>query len=354
MGIYEREYVRVGPRSQSGLGSLGFISVNSWIILLNVAVFFLDVLSSPYATPVVVDLKIDPDADLRYVRVLPVVHDALARVVPPEAYRRIRPDARLYEPVIDTRTGTRAGTATVALMSPIQKWGHFSTARGFFGIELWRFVSFQFLHANITHLLFNMFGLWVFGGMVEQYLGARRYAAFYLTCGIFGAVSYLILNFLGNLVPPNLPAKYPLLLLDSIYTPLIGASAGVFGVLLACAFIAPNAMVMLLFPPVPLKLKWMAYGYFALAAWNLIRQGANAGGDAAHIGGALAGAFFIRRAHLLRDFFEVLGPRRGRRARDIPRSEIDRILAKVATQGLRSLSDEEKRILQDASERMRR
>jgi membrane associated rhomboid family serine protease len=357
MGIYEREYVRVGPRSKSGLGSLRFISVNSWIILINVLVFALDMFSSPYATPTVIDLKLNADADPRFVAIAPVIHDGMGQVVPPTVLPRVPPGTPLYQPVIDKRTRARVGTATVALMGPVQQWGHFSTALGFFHIELWRFVTFQFLHANITHLLFNMFGLWVFGGMVEQYLGSRRYAAFYLTCGIFGAVSYLALNFLGNLLPAGaagVPSKLPLLLPDSIYTPLIGASAGVFGVLMACAFIAPNAMVMLLFPPIPLKLKWMAYGYFALAAWNLIFGGRNAGGDAAHIGGALAGAFFIRRAHLLRDFFEVLGPRRGRRVREIPRSEMDRILAKVAREGLRSLSDEEKRILHDASERMRR
>jgi membrane associated rhomboid family serine protease len=238
-------------------------------------------------------------------------------------------------------------------MSPVEAWGHFSTATGFLVIQLWRFVTFQFLHANITHLLFNMFGLWVFGGMVEQYLGSKRYAAFYLTCGIFGAVSYLILNLLGNLTSWHLPGVLP----ASLYTPLLGASAGVFGVIMASAFIAPNAMVVLLFPPIPLKLKWMAYGYVVLALFNLLSGGRNAGGDAAHIGGAIAGAFFIRNAHLLRDFFEVFGPggRSGRSPRgDIPQGEVDRILRKVAQQGLRSLTDSDKRTLQRASERMKR
>src|SRR5262249_21154560 len=153
--------------------------------------------------------------------------------------------------------------------TPLQAYGHFSTALGFFGLQLWRFITFQFLHASLMHVLMNMFGLWVFGGMVEEYLGSKRYFAFYLTCGIFGGVSYLALNFLGNLFPP---VHLPFLLPDSIYTPLVGASAGVFGVIMACAFIAPNAMVVLFFPPVPLRLKWLAYGYVALAAWNLFRN----------------------------------------------------------------------------------
>src|SRR5947207_11272537 len=95
--------------------------------------------------------------------------------------------------------------------------------------------------------------------------------------------------------------RRPGVLIDAPWTPLVGASAGVFGVILACAYIAPEAMVQLILPPVPLKLKWFAYGYVVVAAWNLLRGGANAGGDAAHIGGAIAGFFFIRNAHLLRD-----------------------------------------------------
>jgi membrane associated rhomboid family serine protease len=221
---------------------------------------------------------------------------------------------------------------------------------------MWRYLTFQFLHGSVSHIFFNMFGLWIFGGMVEQYLGSKRYAAFYLTCGVFGAVSYLLLNLLGARVGVRLPG----VLFDSLYTPLVGASAGVFGVIMACAYIAPNAIVQLLFPPIPLKLKWFAYGYVAFAAWNLLRGGSNAGGDAAHIGGAIAGFFFIRNAHLLRDFFDIFGDSRkqsesgGGGARKRPDdSEVDRILAKVARDGLGSLTDPEKSTLRRASERRR-
>jgi membrane associated rhomboid family serine protease len=210
-------------------------------------------------------------------------------------------------------------------------------------------VTFQFLHGDILHLFFNMFGLWVFGGMVEQYLGFKRYAAFYLACGIFGGVGYLLLNLLGGI----LGLEFMGLLVNDPRTPLIGASAGVFGVIMACAYIAPNAIIQLLFPPIPLRLKWFAYGYVALAAWNLLRGGANAGGDAAHLGGAIAGFFFIRNAHLLRDFFDIFGDsRRGRPRAPRPTAdqrEVDRILAKVSTQGLHTLSEGEKSTLRRAS-----
>src|SRR6185436_18755240 len=117
------------------------------------------------------------------------------------------------------------------------------------------------------------------------------------------------------------------------------ASAGVFGVIMAAAYIAPNAIVQLLFPPIPLKLKWFAYGYVALAAANLLRGGHNAGGDAAHVGGALAGYFFVRNAHLLRDFFDVIGrrtPAAGGPATEADTQELDRILQKVGRDGLAS------------------
>jgi membrane associated rhomboid family serine protease len=87
-------------------------------------------------------------------------------------------------------------------------------------------VTFQFLHANTDHLIFNMLGLWFIGGMVESALGRRRYLAFYLVCGISGALMFLFLNLLGWGFHLHLPG----LLFADPYTPLIGASAGVFGV----------------------------------------------------------------------------------------------------------------------------
>jgi membrane associated rhomboid family serine protease len=297
MGISDREYVRIGPRSTSGLGSVRFISFNTWLIVVNSAVFVLQV-------------------------ILP-------------------------------RKQVVLGQTPMGAMDPLTLYGHFSTGLAFFHLEVWRFVTFQFLHANLTHVFFNMFGLWIFGGMVESYLGFKRYAAFYLVCGICGALCYLVLNFLGGMVGAQLPG----VLFSDLYTPLIGASAGVFGVIVACAFIAPNTTVQLLFPPIPLKMSWFAYGYVAIAAANLLRNGQNAGGDAAHVGGAIAGFFFVRNAHLLTDFFDVFGDSRkgrGRRRAGVDPLEVDRILHKVRTNGLMSLNDRERQTLRRATEQGRR
>ncbi len=236
-------------------------------------------------------------------------------------------------------------------------WGHFSTLRGFQMLEVWRLVSFQFLHANLMHLAFNMIGLYFFGGLVEEYLGKKRYAAYYLMCGLCGGLLYLILNLVGALGLP-LPGALDV----STKTPLIGASAGVFGVIVACAFIAPTLVVQLLFPPIPLKMRTFAYGYVALAAANLLfNWSGNQGGDAAHLGGAIAGYFFIRRPHLLREFLDVFGnssapkarpgPRAGDRKRKTPdEAEVDRVLDKVQREGLHSLTPAEKKVLQQATD----
>lgn len=289
MGIYDREYVRVGPHSRSGLGNLRLISFNSWLIIANSAVFVIQAFLPKYLTP-------------------------------------------------------------FGAMDVLSLYGHFSTRMGFMHYEVWRLVTFQFLHANLTHLFFNMFGLWVFGGMVESYLGFKRYAAFYLVCGVFGGLAYLLLNLLG-LLGLGLPG----VLIHDPSTPLIGASAGVFGVIVACAYIAPHAVVQLLFPPIPLKMRTLAYGYVAIAALNLIFGGRNAGGDAAHLGGAVAGFFFIRNAHLLRDFFDVFkdSRRAGPPRRTDTDAEVDRILRKVHSQGLPSLTEREKTVLRRASSRGR-
>jgi membrane associated rhomboid family serine protease len=243
--------------------------------------------------------------------------------------------------------------------------GHLSTYEVTYagGLEFWRFLTFQFLHSGLSHVFFNMLGLYIFGSMVEQYLGAKRYLAFYLTTGVAGGLLFMLLNAGGVLAEHYGWPKIPALLVYSTKTPLIGASAGVFGVIMACAYISPNSIIHLLFPPVPLKLRTFAYIYVGIAGANLLFGGSNAGGDAAHLGGALAGAFLIRNAHLLRDFFDVFKDSR-QRSRTIPMprqhaparggavdpAEVDRILAKVSREGLASLTDSEKATLRRSTE----
>lgn len=245
-------------------------------------------------------------------------------------------------------------------MPPLYAFGHFSTAKAF-GLQVWRFFTFQFLHFNAIHLLFNMFGLWFVGGLVEQYLGSKRYAVFYLLSGAAGGMMYLFLNLLGNLLGTKLPG----LLFNDIYTPLIGASAGVFAVLMAAAFIQPKAIVQVYFL-IPMKLRTAVYGLMALTLFSLLRGTNNAGGEAAHVGGALAGFYLIRHPHVLRSVFGLLGSGPIRTSRDdafaaaaggwpkpaMNWPQLDRVVAKADSQGLSSLTPAERRVLKRANEMM--
>lgn len=347
MGIADRAYYREEPRSRGfglggGRGSLlpGRLSVITWLVIINVGIFAIDLL-----------LPVKPFRDYREVSTTASqqqIERALPLQVPNQALPP--PGAPWRQPLVDPVTNQIVGADIYRRWHILNGFGHFSLLKGFLQIEVWRVVTYQFLHANFIHLFFNMFGLYMFGGMVEQYLGRKKFLSFYLLCGIGGGLLYLILVGLAVLGVP-LPGT---LAQTTIGTPLIGASAGVFGVIIACAKISPNQSVMLIFPPIPLKLKWLAYGYVAVAAYNLISGGNNAGGDAAHIGGAIAGFFFIRRIHLLRGFLDFgLGP-----APKGPASvsndtrhqkKIDRILEKVHAKGMHSLTKREEKLLRQSS-----
>jgi len=94
--------------------------------------------------------------------------------------------------------------------------------------------------------------------------------------------------------------------------PLVGASAGIFGVLIAGARIAPDTTVMLIFPPIPMRLKTLALVFLGIAVLTVFEHGFNAGGEAAHLGGAAVGAGLIARPHVL-DVFDQLSFRRRKR-----------------------------------------
>ena len=121
------------------------------------------------------------------------------------------------------------------------------------GFWPWQVVTYAFLHGSFLHLLFNMLGLWVFGSDLELDLGRRRYLALYAMSVLAGAAVHMLLS-------PVLAAP----------AAILGASGGIFGLLMAYAMRNPHRTIMLLIPPIPMKARTMAILYGALEVWSLL------------------------------------------------------------------------------------
>lgn len=145
--------------------------------------------------------------------------------------------------------------------------------------QVWRLASYLFLHASLSHLFWNMFALWMFGVWVEEELGSTRLYQLYFVCGIGGGIVDSIFHLW---LSPGLS-----------YT--IGASAAIYGVLMAVGLLFPDREVFLLLPPVAIKAKWLVLGYGALE-FLFTLHGAGSDGIAhfAHLGGMLFAWLFLR------------------------------------------------------------
>lgn len=207
-----------------------------------------------------------------------------------------------------------------------------------------QFITYMFMHGGITHLFFNMFALWMFGKILEQVWGAKKFLVYYMITGIGAAVLQLIVmsielssmegsvqsivdsgspsafaEFLDSYLPISNQGSLQDLLAAWILNPntieyqntainisnqiieikrnmpTVGASGSVFGILLAFGMLFPNTELMLLFPPIPIKAKYFVIGYGAI---ELYMGFSNNPGDNvahfAHLGGMLFGYILIR------------------------------------------------------------
>ena len=143
--------------------------------------------------------------------------------------------------------------------------------------HVYQFITYMFLHANFEHIFFNMFALWMFGRTLEYELGQKRFLTYYMVCGIGAAlIQYLTALAFG---------EFPLV--------LVGASGAVMGLLLAFGVLHPNAVIMLLIPPIPMKAKWFVviYGVIELfLGWRGVGNVAHF----AHVGGMLWGFLLLQ------------------------------------------------------------
>jgi len=223
----------------------------------------------------------------------------------------------------------------------------------------WSLLSYAFLHGGFLHLLFNALLLWMFGTPVEARLGSRGFIRLYLISALGGAaLSLLMLPLAGD-------------------GPIIGASAAVFGVMLAFVLEWPDAPVFLFPIPVPIKAKWMVLGMAALDLLLGLRGSGDGVAHFAHLGGFAAAFLYLRggllfaRARASRPVERAPAvlvrptPKGERRAEYGPgrppardqdpsvREEVDRVLDKISQGGLSSLTPEERRFLDEMSKRFR-
>ena len=145
--------------------------------------------------------------------------------------------------------------------------------------HVWQLLTYGFLHdlQRLGHIGFNMFALWMFGRDLERTMGAQRFLIYYLTCVVgAGIVQLIVTSTQGS------------------YYPTVGASGGVFGILLAFGMAFPNRMILLLFPPIPMKAKYMVivFGLFELYFGVSGRSPGVA--NFAHLGGMLFGFLLIQ------------------------------------------------------------
>ncbi len=161
-----------------------------------------------------------------------------------------------------------------ALAAPIH-WFGFHPGRFFFGF-IWQPLTYQFLHGGLMHLFMNMLWLFMFGPDVERLLGSRQFLRFYLACGALGVLA----------------TAFPYLLTGS-YSPVIGASGAVMGVLVAFAMIDPKRQFFLFPLPVPITAAWLV---ILVALFNLLalRTGDSNISVATHFGGMIAGAGLMK------------------------------------------------------------
>jgi len=182
--------------------------------------------------------------------------------------------------------------------------------------EPYQLITHMFMHGGFLHLLFNMFALWMFGRVLENVWGPKRFFIFYFVTGLGAAIFYSFVNYIefqyiaSKLTPEvvqDIMAHGADILnqgqnyvgqagkLNSILNvPTVGASGAVFGILLGFGMLFPNTELMLLFPPIPIKAKYFVAGYGAIELYSGLT---NSGGNIAHfahLGGMLFGFIMIK------------------------------------------------------------
>ena len=145
------------------------------------------------------------------------------------------------------------------------------------GFQPWQLLTYAFLHGGLFHIAFNMFALYMFGSAIERVFGARRYLAYYLVCVLSAAIAQLLTAAITGAVYPT-----------------VGASGGVFGLLLAYAIYFPHSRIMLIFPPIPMPARIFVVVYAALELFLGVTGTEEGVAHFAHLGGLVGGFIMLR------------------------------------------------------------
>jgi len=183
--------------------------------------------------------------------------------------------------------------------------------------EPYQVITHMFMHGGLTHLFFNMFALFMFGRVLEQVWGPKRFFIYYMVSGLGALITHETVQAihyakLASTLSPDqinmvLERGYEFAMQGRVFQdsamrqmteilliPTVGASGAVFGILLAFGVLFPNTQLMLLFPPIPIKAKWLVIGYGGLELWNTFAQPGSNIAHAAHLGGMIFGYILIR------------------------------------------------------------
>jgi membrane associated rhomboid family serine protease len=178
-------------------------------------------------------------------------------------------------------------------------------------------VTHMFMHANFWHIFFNMYALYIFGQVLENVWGPKRFFIYYIICGLGAALTHeTVIALQYNHLVNSMSSENLQIVLNEgsgyfnqgkvftdetmqalqilLNTPTVGASGAIFGVLLAFGVLFPNTQLFLLFPPIPIKAKYLVIGYGAIELSLAVTQPGSNIAHAAHLGGMLFGYLLLR------------------------------------------------------------
>lgn len=240
-----------------------------------------------------------------------------------------------------------------------------------FNFQIWQLITYQFMHGGFSHILFNMFALWMFGSSIENVFGSKKFLIFYLLAGISAGLLHLFVSPLLGGVPAL----------------TIGASGSVYGVLIAYALFFPDNLIFLYFL-IPVKAKYLI-GFLIVIEFLAVDSASSGVAHLAHLGGALFGFLYImfdknsyvelknvfKRSYFYKStsksqkkmFDNIAGTFKrntnvdeanyydinSKDESEVTQAEIDEILDKISQSGYQNLTEREKKILFQASKKMK-